>query len=181
CRVGSGGALDAAAPLAAGCSCGAVDRAGGGAPRGRLFAALLRPGAPASVTTMQLENGEVSLAGVGGVAVREWAMGTASPTTIWTRPRPVAFVVRDTVPRNFSPSPNPEGSQAALLKRSMAKVVLGVLTSATRAVVLPSPETAVFTDGAPWPLLPPPAREIPRPALAKMAFRRTALPPPTST
>src|SRR5262249_46528037 len=84
-------------------------------------------------------------------------------------------------PRNFSPSPNPEGSQAALLKRSMAKVVLGVLTSATRAVVLPSPETAVFTDGAPWPLLPPPAREIPRPALAKMAFRRTALPPPTST
>ena len=88
----------------------------------------------------------MSFPGLVAVAVMTWPSGTWTPATKIVRPRPVAFVVSVFEPRYVSPSPNVDGSQVGLLKKSRVYVVLGALTSVVVTVVVPPPEVAAVYE-----------------------------------
>ncbi len=89
-----------------------------------------------AISPMHFENADVSLVGLVAVAVITWPTGTPAPKTTDVFPVPVEPVVIAVAPNNTSPSPNPDGSQAALLNTSMLKVVFGAADRLSQTVVV---------------------------------------------
>ena len=71
------------------------------------------------------------------VVVMNWPTGTSISKVSEKLMSPSPSVVTNVDPRNVSPSPLPEGSQALLEKNSRRNRVLAVLLSVPSMVVLP--------------------------------------------
>ena len=85
----------------------------------------------------QRANSEVLPFGSVAVAVMKLPEGIAIGKVTAKLARQPPFVVTVAEPMSISPSPKPEGSQAALEKNSIVNVMLGVLFSVPSMVVVP--------------------------------------------
>src|SRR5262249_43694771 len=176
---------------------------------GVLVGVFVGPGAPA---TKEAENSDVSAGRseptVSSVAV---AVTTVCPPGIANETGPkLPFgvpvpaqvpVVRVVKPRKVCPSPFPEGSQEALEKNSIWKVLFEMLFRVPEIVTLPTAIEAEVMTGkfcrslgpvsasqSSFGVTPSPARSMPRPPFEKIEFPRiglvvesprTKMPPPT--
>jgi len=94
-------------------------------------------------TTVHGENSDVLCSGSVAVAVTNCPTGTVAETTIAFAPvksaSPLASVVTVAEPRNASPSPYVDGSQAEFLKNSTVTLVFAVLSRLPSMVNVPPP------------------------------------------
>jgi hypothetical protein len=96
----------------------------------------------AGATVTHCENADVLLAKSVAVAVTKLPAGPGNVTSKLAFPVP--SVARSVAPKNVSPSPKPDGSQAPTAKNSMRKLVDGALvTVPCMRVLTPSNSTAV--------------------------------------
>src|SRR3954454_21711986 len=99
------------------------------------FAVVVTARVVTAVAGTHAENSDVLfVVALVAVAVMK-SLAVAGPNVASKVARPASFVVTRTDPRNDSPSPNPDGSQAVFLNTSSANPVRGVLVSEPRTRV----------------------------------------------